>query len=57
MSDLLPLLVRLDIDLQHQSLGYKYQRLTNPLVGAFGAHLMWPPSITKHRCAMSEDSL
>jgi len=45
------------IDLQHRGLGYKYQRLTNSLVGASGAHVTWPPSITKHQCAMSEVSL
>jgi len=32
------------------------QKLTNLLIGASGAHLTWPPSITKHRCAMSEVS-
>jgi len=32
------------------------RRLTNPLVSASGAHLTWPPSITKHRYAMSEVS-
>jgi len=57
MSDLLLLLARSEIDLQHRGLGYQYQRLTNPLVGAFGTHLTWPPSIAKHRCAMSEVSL
>jgi len=57
MSDLLLLLVGFDIDLQHRGLGHKYQRLTNSLVGAYGAHLTWPPSITKHRCAISEVSL
>ena len=57
MSDLLPLLVRSDIDLQHRGLGYKYQRLTNSLVGASGAHLTWPPSIAKYRYTMSEVSL
>jgi len=57
MSNLLPLLVGFDIDLQHRGLGYKYQRLTNSLVSASGASLTWPPSITKHRCAMSEVSL
>jgi len=36
--------------------GSDAQRLTNPLISASGAHLTWPPSITKHQCAMSEVS-
>ena len=32
------------------------RRLTDPLVGVSRAQLTWSPSITKHRCAMSEVS-
>jgi len=57
MSDLLSLLVGFDLDLQHRGLGCGYQRQTNSLVGESGAHLTWPPSITKRQCIMSEVSL
>jgi len=56
MSDRLPLLARSDIDLQRRGFNILFQRLTNPLVGVSRAHLTWPPSITKHWCAMSEVS-
>jgi len=37
--------------------GTDVRRLTNPLIGASGAHLTWPTSTIRHRCAMSEVGL